>query len=172
MFSMIPLPYKLLAGIALIIGVFLFGYMKGSANAEAELAWYAARASEQIAELEKKNSVISTQVVTEYVDRVNTIKEKEYVYLERAKNDVPDTTILSNGWVLVHNASTQGSDADAAGAADASPSGIAANQALATVVANYSNCKANAEQLRSLQEWVVKSKEAVDKANAEAEKKK
>lgn len=169
---MIPLPYKLLAGAAIIIGVFFYGYMKGSAYAEAELARYAARAQAQIAELEKKNSEISTQVVTEYVDRVNTIKEKEYVYLDRAKNNVPDTTILSNGWVYTHDASATGSDADATGASDASPSGIAANQALLRIITNYSDCKANAEQLKSLQDWVRQNKEAVDKINAEAGKKK
>ena len=38
MMGMIPLPYKLLAIGALLIGVFFYGYMKGSAYAEAELA--------------------------------------------------------------------------------------------------------------------------------------
>ena len=79
MLGMIPLPYKLLAGAALMAGIFVFGYMKGSAYAEAELARFSAQKSEQIAELERKNSAISTEVVTEYVDRTNTIREKEYV---------------------------------------------------------------------------------------------
>lgn len=171
MFGMIPLPYKLLAGAAILIGVFFYGYMKGSAYAEAELARFSARAEAQIAELERKNSQISTQVVTEYVDRVNTIKEKEYVYLDRAKNNVPDTTILSNGWVYTHDASATGSNADATGASDASPSGIATNQALLTIISNYSNCQSNAEQLKSLQDWITKNKAAVDEVNAQKGKK-
>ncbi len=42
MFSLIPFPYKLLAGAALIIGIFFYGYTKGSAHAETQLARYAA----------------------------------------------------------------------------------------------------------------------------------
>jgi hypothetical protein len=88
MLGMIPLPYKLLAIGGALVGVFVFGYMKGSAYAEAELARFSAEKSEQVAELEKQNSAISTQVVTEYVDRVNTIREKEYVYRDIVKDSV------------------------------------------------------------------------------------
>jgi len=112
MFGMIPLPYKLLAGAALILGVFLYGYMKGSAYAEAELQRFAAKASTQVAELEKKNAEISNNVVTEYVDRTNTIREKEYVYIDTAKNIVPSQSVMSNGWVFTHDSSATASDAD------------------------------------------------------------
>ncbi len=105
MLGMIPLPYKLLAIGALLIGVFIFGYMKGSAYAEAELARFAAKASEQVAELEKKNAEISNDVVTEYVDRTNTIREKEYVYRDIIKDSVPSQHDMSNGWVYTHDLS-------------------------------------------------------------------
>ena len=91
---MIPLPYKLLAIGAALVGVFIFGYMKGSAYAEAELARFSAQKSEQVAELERKNSAISTQVVTKYVDRVNTIREKEYVYRDIVKDSVPTLSTI------------------------------------------------------------------------------
>ena len=122
MFGMIPLPYKLLAIGAALVGVFIFGYMKGSAYAEAELARFSAEKAEQVAELEKKNAEISNKVVTEYVDRVNTIREKEYVYLDRAKNNVPSQSVMSNGWVFTHDASATSSDADPTRSSDASPS--------------------------------------------------
>ena len=154
MFGMIPLPYKLLAGAALILGVFVFGYMKGSAHAELELQRFAAKASEQVAELERKNSEISNKVVTEYVDRTNTIREKEYVYVDAAKNTVPSQSVMSNGWVFTHGISASASDADATRSSDASPSGIKDNKALETVINNYSTCQQNAEQLKTLQEWI------------------
>jgi hypothetical protein len=172
MFGMIPLPYKLLAIGAALAGVFVFGYMKGSAYAEAELARFAAQKSEQIAELERKNSAISAEVVTEYVDRVNTIREKEYVYLDAAKNTVPSQHVMSNGWVYTHDLSATSGDADATRSSDASPSGIADTTALVGIITNYSRCQQNAEQLRQLQQWIIQNKEAVDKLNAEAEKKK
>jgi hypothetical protein len=145
--------------------------MKGSAYAEAELARFSAKKSEQIAELEKKNSEISTKVVTEYVDRTNTIREKEYVYRDVIKNNVPNQFIMSNGWVHTHDASASSSDADATRASDASPSGIEDTTALLAIIRNYAICQSNAVQLTELQRWVNENKLAVD-AMAEKEKKK
>jgi hypothetical protein len=170
MFGMIPLPYKLLAIGAALVGVFVFGYMKGSAYAEAELARFSAQKSEQIAELERKNSAISTEVVTEYVDRTNTIREKEYVYLDAAKNTVPSQHVMSNGWVYTHDLSATSGNADATRSSDASPSGIADTTALVGIITNYSRCQQNAEQLRQLQQWIIQNKEAVDAMAKEKKK--
>jgi glutamate synthase domain-containing protein 3 len=167
---MIPLPYKLLAGAALLAGVFFYGYMKGSAYAEAELARFSAEKSAQIVELEKKNTEISNNVVTEYVDRTNTIREKEYVYLDAAKNSVPSQHVMSNGWVYTHDLSATSGDADSTRASDASASGITDTTALVGIITNYSRCQQNAEQLRQLQQWISQNKAAVD-AMAEEKKK-
>jgi len=171
MLGMIPLPYKLLAGAALMAGIFVFGYMKGSAYAEAELARFSAKKEAQVAELERKNSAISTQVVTEYVDRTNTIREKEYVYRDIAKNSVPAQHVMSNGWVYTHDASATGSDADAARASDATSSGIKDNEALLTIFSNYNRCMQNSQQLISLQQWINDNKRAVEEINAKEKKK-
>lgn len=170
MFGMIPLPYKLLAGAALILGVFVFGYMKGSAYAEAELQRFAAKNATLTADMEKKNSEISTQVVTQYVDRVNTIREKEYVYRDVAKTVVPSQSVLSNGWVFTHDISATGSNADATRSSDASPSGIKDNEALFTIIGNYSTCMQNAEQLRNLQQWINDNKQSIEELNKKAKK--
>ena len=167
---MIPLPYKLLAGAALMAGIFVFGYMKGSAYAEAELARFSAQKSEQIAELERKNSAISTEVVTEYVDRVNTIREKEYVYRDVVKDSVPTQHDMSNGWVYTHDLIATSGDSDSTRASDASPSGIADTTALVGIITNYSRCQQNAEQLRQLQQWIIQNKEAVDAMAKEKKK--
>ena len=171
MFGMIPLPYKLLAGAALIIGVFFYGYMKGSAYAEAELQKFAAKASQQVAELEKKNAEISNNVVTEYVDRTNTIREKEYVYIDTAKNVVPSQSVMSNGWVFTHDSSATARDADPTRASDATSSGITDTTALVGIITNYSRCQQNAQQLIALQKWITDNKAEVDRINSEKSKK-
>ena len=172
MLSMIPLPYKLIAGAALRAGVFFYGYMKGSAYADAELARFGQKNAELVADLEKKNTEISTEVVTEYVDRVQTIREKEYVYRDLAQSSVPNQFTMSNGWVYTHDVSARADNADPTRASDATPSGIADTTALVGILGNYSRCQQNAEQLRQLQQWIILNKEAVEKAKAEAEKKK
>ena len=171
MLGMIPLPYKLLAGAALIIGVFFYGYMKGSAYAEAELARFAAKHAEQVAELEKKNQEISNKVVTEYVDRTNTIREKEYVYRDVAKNNVPSQSVMSNGWVYTHDISATSGDADPTRASDATPSGITDTTALVGIIGNYSRCMQNSQQLISLQKWINDNRAAVEEVAAKAKKK-
>ena len=168
---MIPLPYKLLAIGALLIGVFFYGYMKGSAYAEAELARFAAKASEQVAELEKKNAEISNDVVTEYVDRTNTIREKEYVYLDAAKDVVPNQSVMSNGWVFTHDISASAGDADATRSSDASPSAVKDTDALIGIIRNYAICQSNSVQLVELQRWISENKMAVDAMAKENKKK-
>ena len=171
MFGMIPLPYKLLAGVALIIGVFFYGYMKGSAYAEAELQRFAAEKNKVIADLEKKNSEISNKVVTEYVDRVNVIKEKEYVYKNLAQTSVPSQHDMSNGWVFTHDISASSGDADPTRASDATASGITDTTALVGIVGNYSRCLQNSQQLISLQKWINDNRAEVERINAEKSKK-
>jgi len=167
---MIPLPYKLLAGAALILGVFVYGYMKGSAYAEAELQRFAAKNATLTADMEKKNSEISTEVVTQYVDRTNTIKEKEYVYRDIVKESVPTQHVMSNGWVFTHDISATSSDADATRTSDASPSGITDTTALLAIIGNYSRCQQNAVQLTELQRWINENKTAIDELNKKAKK--
>lgn len=171
MLSMIPLPYKLLAGAAMLAGVFFYGYMKGSAYAEAELARFAQKHAEQVAELEKKNAEISNNVQVEYVDRVNTIREKEYVYKNIAQTSVPSQHDMSNGWVYTHDISASAGDADPTRASDATPSGITDTTALVGIITNYSRCMQNSQQLTSLQRWINDNRAAVEEAAAKAKKK-
>ena len=167
---MIPLPYKLIAISAALAFVFIFGYMKGSAQAEAELAKFSAEQSKQTLKLERKNTDISAKVVIKYVDKTNIIREKEYVYRDLAKNTVPNQHDMSSGWVHLHDSSASASIPDAARASDASPTGITDNTALITVVTNYSICQQNAEQLIGLQRWIDENKTAVDLINAKSAK--
>lgn len=163
----IPWYFKVLGIVLLLGGAVAFGYMKGKARADVEIAEYAAKANARVAELERENSKISSNVVTEYVDRWNVVKEKEYVNVNAAKNSVPNSGVVSNGWVYLHDVSAKNGDADATRASDASASGVKDNQALAVVVSNYARCTQNNDQLMQLQRWIAENKAAVDKINKE-----
>ena len=165
MFNIIPLPYKIAAIAFILIGAYISGYVKGNAKAEAEIAKYAAKAAALANQVKDKEIQIKEVIVTEYVDKIQKVKEKEYVYIKQAETVVPSQYILSNGWVYLHDTSAQGGIADSTRAADASPSDIKDNQALGTIVENYGICQQNAQQLASLQEYISKVKEAVEKSN-------
>lgn len=170
MFSMIPFPVKLMAIIFLVLGAAGWGYMKGSSHAEVELANYRAKAEKQISDLKTENTKISDNVVTEFVDRTNTIHDKEIVYRDRIVDLGPGTNNLTNGWIELHDAAAKLANPDAQLASDKSPSGVMDNAALAVVISNYSACHANKQQLISLQKWITDNKAAIEAANLKAPK--
>ena len=173
---MIPPQYRIIAyaGIALVL--FLGGLYKGynwaadkyQVKLDAmilERTQYVAEKNQLATRLELALSDVKEVIVTKYVDRVKVIKEKEYVYRDQAISVVPSKCELSDGWVWLHDASARGEPSDATRSADATPSGIKDTEALAVVTENYSNANANAEQLKSLQEWVNEAKRIVEEAN-------
>lgn len=170
--GLIPLPIKIMAIIFIVLGAAGWGYMKGSAYAEIELANYQAKAEKQISDLKTENAKISDNVTTEFVDRVNTIHDKEVIYKDRLVNLGEGTNNLTNGWVELHDAAARLADPDAQLASDKSPSGVMDNAALAVVLSNYSVCHANKQQLISLQTWITDNKRAIEAANLKAPKEK
>lgn len=171
MFNLIPIQAKLAIFVIAVGAAGGYGFLKGREAGDLALERFKTKAEKTIADLEKKSNQVNTEVVVEYVDRVNTIKEKEYVYLESAKNDVPAKCDMSNGWVHTHDASASSSNVDPTRASDASPSGIADNTALVTIISNYSRCEQNAQQLALLQKWILENKKIVDDQAKEAQKK-
>ena len=172
MFSMIPLPVKIMAIIFIVLGAAGWGYMKGSAHAEVELANYQASAEKQISELKTENTKISDNVTTEYVDRVSTIRNKEIIYRDRLVELGEGKNNLSNGWVELHDTAAKLADPDAVLASDLSPSGVMDNAALAVVLTNYRVAHENKQQLISLQKWITDNRAAIEAANLKAPKEK
>ena len=172
MFSMIPFPVKIMAIIFIVLGAAGWGYMKGSAQAEIALADYQAGAEKQISDLKTENARISDNVTTEYIDRTNTIRDKEIIYRDRLVELGPGTAEVSTGWVELHDAAAKLADPDAVLASDKSPSGVMDNAALAVVLTNYRVAHENKQQLISLQKWITDNRAAIEAANLKAPKEK
>lgn len=114
-----------------------------------------AKAFEQGQEL----GTVRDRVVTEYVDRVQVIKErgatliKEVPVYVSAKADAACT--VNAGFVRLHDAAAKSLPApEPSGAADEAPSGIALSTVAATNAANYGTCNETAERLSSLQAYL------------------
>ena len=179
--NLVPPQFRILAYVLIVAAIFGGGYWVGHTFAKNHYTAIIATMKLESEELKLKQAELQTKltaeiakvkerIVTQYIDRIKVVKEKEYVYRDQAINVVPDHTELSNGWVYLHDFSARGFDADPARSADATGSGVEANQALATVVENYGTCQANAEQLTSLQAYAREAKKAVDAANEEIRK--
>lgn len=168
MFNLIPSSYKIIAfllGILALAGTsYYYGYTTAKTAADLKYDKILQAAENQVADLRQQLSVAEGKVITVYVDKIIKVKEIEYVYINKSKN-VPSKCELSNGWVSLHDSAATGSEPDSTGVIDAAPSGIKDNQALETVVSNYSTCQRNSEQLKSLQEWVRENNKILEGNN-------
>lgn len=127
------------------------------ASAEARAATAETRAGRLQAELEQAQ--MGERVVTVYVDRVRTVRERgatitrEIPIHVTAKADA--ACPVPAGFVRVHDAAAQGVPLDpSAGDPDAPVPGLALSGVAATVASNYTACHETAAQLTALQEWV------------------
>jgi hypothetical protein len=170
----IPTPYKIIVVIVLIIICTFGGYNHAKRvykqQCENRILTFQNQLKDLKLELQKEQENIKERIVVEYVDKIKTIKEREYVYIKQIETVVPSQCELSSGWVSLHDFSATATNPDTTKTSDDSPSGVMDNQALATVVTNYSICQQNSAQLISLQKWIKESKAAVDEANSKKSK--
>ena len=163
---LIPLPYKIIIAMLVVSTVFGAGYKKGIAQGEVEIQRAANEAEDLKHQLKLEQQRIREVVKVEYVDRITKIKEKETKIVEAAAKTVPGQYDLSNGWVHTHNAAASPTiDLDMNLAADGSSSFVKDNVALDTVVKNYSICLQNAQQLTSLQKYLIEVNAKIDEEN-------
>ena len=163
---LIPLPYKILALVLVVGGAFAAGYNKGMAGADAEINRFANQVETLQIALKKEQEMIREVVRVEYVDKITKIKEKEVIIKDAVENIVPGQYDLSNGWIHTHNAAASSIiDLDSNLAADSTSSFVKDNSALQTVVENYSICQQNAQQLISLQKYILEVNASIDKEN-------
>lgn len=164
---LIPLPYKILAVVLVVGGAFGAGYKKGTDQGEVMIQQAANEAEQLKIELEKEQANIKERVVTEYVDKIKVVTQKETIYRDAADKQVPGKFNLTNGWVYLHDTSVKGEELNPEMTTDDTDSVVKDNQALGTVLANYSICLQNSQQLVSLQSWIIETKASIDKQNAD-----
>jgi len=118
-----------------------------------------ARAERDQALASASSEKITTKVVTQYVDRVQVVREvgatitKEVPVYVTAKADAACPVPV--GFVRLHDAAAQGHVPEpTAGDPDAPAPGLALSTVADTVAGNYSSCHETAEQLIGLQAWV------------------
>ncbi|WP_218187343.1 hypothetical protein [Pseudomonas sp. NBRC 111143] len=154
------LPWKLL-GLTAIVTVSVIGgchYGESTVNA----AWDAERAAAKLAAAQTATTQaeVTTQVVTQYVDRVQVVKERGKEIIKEVPVYVSSavTCDLPGGFRVLHDAAAQGELPDPAGVADAPAASV--ETAAATVVENYATYHEVAEQLKALQSWVNQQEQA------------
>jgi hypothetical protein len=145
----IPLPLKWVVLGGLMVVVAGFSYLKGGEAARRDLASYKAKIELMQAQLAEAQAKVTTKVVTQYVERVRTVKEQSDVLAKEAGLAVSGTCPGSVG--VFHDAAAL----QVPPAPGGSDEGTTDAQALTgTIIQNYGTCHEVREQLKSLQEWV------------------
>jgi hypothetical protein len=161
--------YKWLAigGVALTltVGGYLYGNHVGSMKSKLVIAQYTAKHDKDITDLLGIQTITNEKIVEKVVTKTIKIHDQGVSNENIAKTAVPDSQPLSNGWVYLHDIAAIGNDAESTRASDGTSSGVAANQALVTIVNNYATCRQIREEYIGLQDWVKQTKANLDKVN-------
>ena len=156
--NLIAWPHRLLVLTALGIALFGFGWFKGASHLQSQ--WDAATAAQQHAQaqVQIQQAEATVQVVTQYVERIQVVREKGDALIQEIPVYVPvqadAACTVHRGFVSLHDAAAAGELPQPARDADAPAEGLALSAVAATVVTNYQTCHENAEQLKALQDWI------------------
>ena len=167
--SVIPWPYRLLAMAALGVALVGFGWIKGASHVQTQ--WDAAIQQQalQTAAARERQAQATVKVVTQYVDRVQVVREKGETIIKEVPVYVPvqadAACTINRGFVRLHDAAAAGELPEPARDADAAAAGIALSAVAGTVANNYQTCHENAEQLRALQGWAREVRAAAQAAS-------
>lgn len=166
----IPTPYKILAVVLAFIAYTFFVWHKGYDYRDVLVENENAKEVAAAFERGKKSVKITERVVTQYVDRVVTVKEEAIRYVDRVQYVVKDSDnfTLPDGVVGLYDGSLQaglsfgpiGSDGTSREAVDGA--GVQGQEVeadfrtlLEVTAHNNGVCKANTIKLESLQAWVM-----------------
>jgi hypothetical protein len=113
------------------------------------------KSEQQAKELKAARENVTTKVETIYVDRIKTVYKRGAEIIKEVPVYVPSTTPdLPAGFRVLYDAASRGELPDPAAVNDAAP--VSAQTVATSVIENFTICRANAEKLLGLQEWVTR----------------
>jgi hypothetical protein len=147
-------PIRIVSIILFLVGIFFLG------GYGVEMSWRAKveAMKQEIAKKEEESKEATTKVVTKYVDRVKIVKETSDVQIKSIPQLISkssdDRCVVPTGFGVLHDAAAKNEVPDTTRTTNEAPSGVKLSEVAETVVGNYGICTENAEQLKSLQEWI------------------
>lgn len=151
--------YQILIYAAIAAGLFFGGYMKGAESRNAEIAKLTSAiqiATNKAKELMDRDPIIQREIVVQYRDRIVKVREvvpeiQSQVEIIREKHP---NCVLPPEFRLLHDTAASGSPSTPSAPGVDGPSEVPCDVAAETIAQNYQSARENAEQLKSLQEWV------------------
>ena len=162
-----PIPYKTIVQVVSIAVIAFSLYMEGGIANEAEWKLKVKEAEAKAAQKETLAAETTVQVVTKYVKKIETIKEKGDVIIKEVPTyitKVDDSKCaVPNGFVMLHDSASRNEVPDTARVADEGASKVKISGVAGTVVENYTTYYQVSEQLKALQQWVKEQQSIYNK---------
>lgn len=159
MFNLIPLPYRILAVLALIASLLSFGWLQGARHVQKNWDLEVQKQTIAVLKVRVKTAEVSAKVITKYVDRIVKVKDINNETLRQVPNLITanddSSCRLPNSFDWLHDSAASGVPISIpAGKPHDSSSTTTLSTATETIVENYGICHETEERLKSLQEWV------------------
>ena len=162
-----PIPYKTIVQVLSIAVIAFSLYMEGGIANEEEWKLKVKEAEAKTAQKETLAAETTVQVVTKYVKKIETIKEKGDVIIKEIPTyitKVDDSKCaVPNGFVMLHDSASRNEVPDTARSTNAGASNVKISEVAGTVVDNYTTYYQVSEQLKALQQWVKEQQSIYNK---------
>ena len=151
--------YGVLAVVVIAGLVYALGWVGGAGHELDRAKQLETKQLRQAFEQGQALGTVRDRVVTEYVDRVQVIEKTGRTIIKEVPVYVSEAAdracTVPAGFVRLHDAAAASvPPSGSAGPADERAAPVALSAVAATVAGNYTDCHANAEQLRQLQAYV------------------
>lgn len=147
------LPWWVWAALATVLAFWYWGHHQFNAGVESTKREFAAVQAGVVT----LQTQITTQIETEYVDRVHTVYETGKTIIKEVPVFIPADSVIGGGWRVLYDSAVQGVIPDPAAIADASP--VPLRDAATTAVSNLTTCRAEIVKLEGLQQWIRQQQE-------------
>ena len=145
--------------LALIVGLFGYGWYKGDEHGKEKLTNYKIAQANIAAKIVVKQQKVTTEVVTKYIHDVKTIRIRGATIIKEVPiyvtTQADNRCTINNGFVRVWNGSITGSVPPTPGPANDSPSDTKLSDVAIAHAKEVEQYNETAERLKALQEWVV-----------------
>jgi ABC-type Na+ efflux pump permease subunit len=158
MINFIPLPYRIVIVVMVLLAVYTIGRVQGGASVQED--WDSQKLHQELANsfAAKEQAEQNVKVVTQYVDRIKVVHDKGETITKEVKvyvdNKADANCSVPNGFGVLWNAANRGELPTAARDSNEATSPIV----LSDIATQHSNeaeiCRETEQQLISLQAWV------------------
>lgn len=149
------IPWRAVGILAILIGVFAYGYTGGKNHEREKQQVIAAKQLAAVLAAERARAQLSAKVDSAHVAATEKIRTITRTITKVIRDEKPSANCeLSNGWVLRHNEAALGSVPDPARLDHANPSGVTADLALEQVAENYGSCQEVRQIAVDCQGWI------------------